>query len=124
MAGKLDDTTIVAIAGVVATLSAAIALWEEDYYQPSGVRLIENEGRAERWVEETLRNADRLYIETRLRREAFDGLVEFLRNRWLVEDSRRSIEEKVLTFLYICAHGVGYRNAHCRSGRSLRSISL
>ncbi|PVH96210.1 hypothetical protein DM02DRAFT_632209 [Periconia macrospinosa] len=54
----------------------------------------------------------------------FEELTTWLRSNALVKDGRKtSVEEKLLTFLYICGHGVVLRLVVERCGRSISTIS-
>lgn len=74
------------------------------------------------WVEDCIGNLTQLYEETRLCPEVWQELVGYLQNG-LVSDGNIGVEEKLLTFLYICSNGASFRNCRRKVGRSMETIS-
>ncbi|KAF9739771.1 hypothetical protein PMIN01_02405 [Paraphaeosphaeria minitans] len=75
------------------------------------------------WLARCLVDDLYLYEETRLRRSTFKALVTHCRRH--VKDGRQiEVKEKVLTFLYVCAQGAGWREAKHRYGHSLSTITV
>ncbi|KAF1972115.1 hypothetical protein BU23DRAFT_468943 [Bimuria novae-zelandiae CBS 107.79] len=74
------------------------------------------------WLARCLANDLYLYEETQLRRRAFKQLVKHYRPH--VRNGRTiEVEEKVLTFLYVCAQGAGWREAKHRYRHLLSTIT-
>ena len=124
MAPKITHAHLASLAGVLASASVAISHPNSEYIQPSGVYdRADDIGRGRRWMEECLSDRRQLYIETRLELEAFESLVSHLRSHGVSDSKWVMVEEKLITFLYICGHGVAWRNARYRCGHSLDTIS-
>lgn len=125
MPPKLESSVAIGLAGVLASVAAVVALRNTQYIEPTGVRGRFGDGsRGQSWLDSCRRDPIQLYEETRLKPEAFKTLADTLRNRELVGDTRgASAEEKLLTFLYICAQGVSWRNTKYPCGHSLDTIS-
>lgn len=129
--GLSDDDQRAALSGLAASLacfSAVAQLHVETYYEPSGVRGRPEEARRCReWLAACMANDELLFDDTRLRREVWDSLLDYLVGKGWLRDSRgRSscqAAEKLLIFLYICGQGASFRNARGRSGHSLETIS-
>lgn len=123
----LPKEVIVSLIGALTAL-LVVLLRQSDralsYTPPTGVNARQedvNQGR--RWLANCLASDTQLYAETRLTRPVFDKLVEHCL-AWVKDGRRISVEEKVLTFLYICAQGCSWRNAGYRCGHSLSTITV
>jgi hypothetical protein len=123
------DNCTVAIISAVAGVMAAIVPYIEEIRDPDRPYLYEEYPITDplagpTWVDDCLRDPARLYVVSRLRASVFEDLSAWLRSNNLVKDGRSvTADEKLLTFLYICAHGVVLRAAGERCGRSISTIS-
>ena len=123
---KVHHRTLVAIiASVIATTAAITTLPTASNTPPTGLReRAEDAEKGLSWVEECMADDDQLFVESRLQRYAWDDLIARLTERELVNSSNVcTIEEKVLTFLYVCGQGISWRNVKYRCGRSLATIT-
>lgn len=123
MARKLNQHAAYVLMAAVAGTATTISTYMDQYTEPSGVRQYEDKSdRSAAWLADCLRDDNQLFVESRLRRDVFEALVEYLESSG-VRGGHASVAEKLLLFLYICGHGVGFRNASYRCGRSLDTIS-
>lgn len=125
MADVDDDTILVVAAIAVASVAALAGHRLASFHQSTGVPSRESDklrGRA--WLLDCMSNPQQLYDETRLQPVVFNSLADSLRARKLVRDGRRvSVEEKLLSFLYICGNGASWRNTQYKNGHALHTIS-
>ena len=120
------------ITAAVASFHAVTELHVETYHEPTGVRKNPEEATlGEDWLKSCMANNQKLFDDTRLRRDVWDSLLGYLTSRGWLEDSKQrnsklkclTAGEKLLIFCYICGQGSSYRNARSRSGHSLETIS-
>ena len=122
---SFDRPIVIALAASIAGVAKAIAEEYEDGYinPPTGVRTREEDrDRGAAWVASCLSDDEQLFAESRLRRPVFEALAQYLRAQG-VRDGIALVEEKLLTFTYICGNGASWRNVRYRSGRSLDTVS-
>jgi hypothetical protein len=92
--------------------------------RPTGVNRRDNDReRGPAWLADCMDNQVQLFEEARLRPNVWDELIRYLKEKELVSDGKVAIEEKVLTFLYICSNSASWRNCRRKVGRSIETIS-
>lgn len=109
---NFNRAVLIALVSVLGTFIVLLQHHIDTYCEPIGVRAFpEDSERGARWYTECMRDDQQLYDESRLRREAFDDLLETLVQRgWLRETYGVPPGEKLLAFLYMCGHRASYRN--------------
>jgi DDE superfamily endonuclease len=111
----------------IQSVMLGVSHYVETLYIPKGIRTMYTDAhRGAHLTNQLLTgHAQRIFNMTRLKREVFLELLEWLCQNSKLKDSRCvSAAEKLIIFLYICAHGVKFRIAAEEVQHSTRTIHL
>lgn len=113
-----------AAVGALASVHALLNQYYDTKSRPIGVNKQENDReRGPAWLADCMGDPIQLFEETRLRLEVWDKLIQYLKEKELVSNSKITVKEKVLIFLYIYLNRASWRNCRRRAGRSMETIS-
>lgn len=122
-----DIQPIQVILTAIQSIMLGVSHYVETLYIPKGIRTMYTDAHRGAYLTNQLLtgHADRIFNMTRLKREVFLELLEWLCQNSNLKDSRCvSAAEKLFIFLYICAHGVKFRIAAEEVQHSTRTIHL
>jgi DDE superfamily endonuclease len=111
----------------IVSILFAVLQYVETLYIPTGLRTMYTDGIRGAVLTQQLLNGhpERIRNMTRLKKEVFLELLNWLCQKGNLKDSRQvSSAEKLILFLYICAHGIKFRIAAETMQHSTRTIHL